>query len=161
MKRECPSCGSEVTGRRNKLYCNVSCQRAMNLQKRLPTRRQQYAEADPDIRRESRREYHYKSRFGITLDEYNEMWATQDRRCAICRIEQKPNQRAFAVDHDHETGEIFGILCFICNHKLIADIRTPDIYDRAAEYLRKGTGRFVPDKYKKPKRRRRRKKKNG
>jgi hypothetical protein len=111
-------------------------------------------EDDPDYRRR----YHYRRHFGITLEEYNEMWEAQDKRCAICRAERKPNQNAFAVDHDHDTGEIFGILCFICNHKLIADIRNPDIYEKAAEYLRKGTGKFVPDKYKKPKRRRRRKK---
>lgn len=160
MIAECPTCKEEFEPRRsNQQYCNTRCQQRRN--ETTPERKARKKERlfeklteDPDYRRR----YHYRACFGLTLEEYNEMWEAQGKACAICKVTQKPNQRAFAVDHDHETGEIFGILCFICNHKLIADIRNPAIYERAAEYLRNGTGRFVPDKYKKPKRRRRRKK---
>lgn len=159
--RVCKFCLNEFQERRgNQRYCSVKCQRTKNETtiERRARKKERLAEKlteDPDYRRR----YHYKTKFGLSLEEYDEMWEAQGKTCAICSIEKKPHQRAFAVDHDHETGEIFGILCVMCNHKLIADIRDPEIYDKAAAYLRGGTGKYVPDKYKKPKRRRR--KRNG
>jgi hypothetical protein len=41
--------------------------------------------------------------------------------CAICK-EPRPEERTLHVDHDHETGEIRGLLCFRCNNA-IGDLR--------------------------------------
>lgn len=105
---------------------------------------------------DSRRDYHYRTRFGITLAEYEEMFVAQGKVCAVCGKEKRDSQKAFAVDHDHVTGEIFGILCTPCNHRLIGETRDPVLFEKAAAYLRKGTGRYVPEKFKKPKRKRKR-----
>lgn len=61
-----------------------------------------------------------KKNFGITLEEYNAMFALQNGRCAICDTEQKikdkhGNLRRFAVDHDHKTGKVRQLLCGPCN----------------------------------------------
>ena len=55
-----------------------------------------------------------KQEYGITLEEYQARLKSQDYLCAIC---QKPNssRRNFAVDHDHMTGKIRGLLCSRCN----------------------------------------------
>ena len=51
----------------------------------------------------------------ITEDEYNEMWRLQNGECAICRVPSIELTRRLAIDHNHETGEIRGLLCLGCN----------------------------------------------
>lgn len=41
------------------------------------------------------------------------------------------------VDHNHDTGEVRGLLCNDCNRNLIAQRNDPEIFLRAAEYVRK------------------------
>lgn len=64
--------------------------------------------------------YHY----GITQEEYDLMLFQQGGVCAICK---KPETtfdkrigrvRLLAVDHDHENGNVRGLLCGRCNHML-------------------------------------------
>lgn len=54
---------------------------------------------------------------GITLThiEYLEMFNKQNGQCAICEIGQDKSIKAFAVDHDHITGKVRGLLCSKCN----------------------------------------------
>jgi len=54
--------------------------------------------------------------YGITLDQWNEMFDLQGRQCAICGS-TKPNHASgqFVVDHCHEFGQVRGILCGSCN----------------------------------------------
>lgn len=58
-------------------------------------------------------------KFGLTPHEYNEMVASQGNRCAICKCHEtatrKGKIKALAVDHDHKTGAIRGLLCADCN----------------------------------------------
>lgn len=58
----------------------------------------------------STRNNHLKRRYGITAAEVEAMMAAEGGTCAICRV--KPAEH---VDHDHETGDVRGILCFTCN----------------------------------------------
>ena len=55
--------------------------------------------------------------YGIDADEYARILKAQGGRCAICR--NQPRTIRFAVDHDHKTGEVRGILCKRCNHDLL------------------------------------------
>lgn len=75
--------------------------------------------------------------YGITRDDYDRMLAEQDGRCAICQ--NKPRKRRLAVDHDHATGEVRGLLCTRCNQKLLGSANeNPAILRRAADYLDAG-----------------------
>lgn len=71
---------------------------------------------------EALRGYVLKKMYGITLKEYNEWLEYQGHVCAICGLEESVIRRnkisALAVDHDHETGEIRGLLCQRCNMAL-------------------------------------------
>lgn len=56
--------------------------------------------------------------YGIDADEYRRIFhEVQGGRCAVCR--NQPRSIRFAVDHDHKTGEVRGILCKRCNHDLL------------------------------------------
>jgi hypothetical protein len=63
------------------------------------------------------REYHLKRKFGMTLADYDRLFAAQGGRCAIC--EEPPAEGvALHVDHDPATGKVRGLLCFSCNNAL-------------------------------------------
>lgn len=53
--------------------------------------------------------------------------------CAVCGL-GGPGRR-FALDHDHETGLIRGVLCGSCNLRVIGAARDPGLLLRAARYL--------------------------
>lgn len=50
---------------------------------------------------------------GLTTDDYDAMMKHQRGKCAICR--KPPKKRRLAVDHDHHTDEVRGLLCAGCN----------------------------------------------
>ena len=52
-----------------------------------------------------------KTKYGITLDEYEQMAINQAGRCAICNECMYQPQ----VDHCHATGRVRGLLCRRCN----------------------------------------------
>lgn len=62
---------------------------------------------------EKSREPRLRKKYGITLIQYQEMMDEQGGVCKICG--RTPKGRRLAVDHDHETGQIRGLLCISCN----------------------------------------------
>jgi len=59
-----------------------------------------------------------KRNFGITIEQYNSMFASQQGRCAICDTHSSEFKRSLAVDHCHETGRVRQLLCHHCNTAL-------------------------------------------
>lgn len=55
-----------------------------------------------------------ETKYNLSLAEYDEMLSAQDGSCAICRKVPKPD-KCLAVDHDHVTGKVRGLLCGNCN----------------------------------------------
>lgn len=76
-----------------------------------------------------------KMKYGITLAEYEILAEVQNHVCAICKKPQM-NGRRLAVDHDHRTGKIRGLLCGKCNFALGYLNDNPVLADIAAAYLR-------------------------
>lgn len=93
---------------------------------------------DTGPRAEQRRDYAWKRKleldFGMTPEEYWEMFDRQGGRCAICRA--VPDWKRLAVDHDHETGEIRGLLCNQCNTGLGFFRDDSELVAEALSYLR-------------------------
>ena len=77
-----------------------------------------------------------KHKFGITLEQYNEMLVKQDFRCAVCNKHVSKLKKALDVDHNHETGEIRGLLCMNCNIGLGMFSDNIDNLEEAIEYLK-------------------------
>lgn len=82
---------------------------------------------------EKHRAIRLKRLYGITVAQYDEMFRRQHGLCDICA--HPPKNMRLSVDHDHTTGRVRGLLCFLCNHKLIGRRRDPNLFRRVAEYL--------------------------
>ena len=76
-------------------------------------------------------------RFGITLDDYNQMFTEQNGCCAVCGKHEKEQAKALAVDHDHETGEVRELLCHACNVSFGLLREDPEIILSLLAYARK------------------------
>jgi hypothetical protein len=77
------------------------------------------------------RDRHLAASYGLKVEAVAELLSTQAGRCAICLL-----RPAVHVDHDHETGEVRGMLCFRCNAALGQLDDDVDRLHRAADYLR-------------------------
>lgn len=77
-----------------------------------------------------------KRMFGMSLEDYEQKATAQNNVCAICGNTCKSGKR-LAVDHDHDTGKIRGLLCGNCNGGLGKFQDNPELLIKAAEYLRK------------------------
>jgi len=73
--------------------------------------RERWAKNPPGMWRPS----HYKREYGIDLEQYNDMLAEQNNRCGCCNKHVAELDRRLAVDHNHHTGEVRGLLCILCN----------------------------------------------
>lgn len=75
-----------------------------------------------------------KARFGITPADYDKMYREQKGRCLICFAHQSELRTRLAIDHDHEAGQIRGLLCGPCNTKLgWYELRKQQIIDYLGE----------------------------
>jgi len=82
--------------------------------------------------------YNLKYHFGITIEEYNRLFAEQGCKCPGCgATENGVKDRAMPVDHDHATGEIRGILCTACNQALGHVYDNIERLEGLAAYLRR------------------------
>lgn len=71
-------------------------------------------------RRMSRLNNNRQRKFNLSFEAFTLLLEQQGGVCAICGKAEKVKMpdgkpRALAVDHDHKTGEIRGLLCFRCN----------------------------------------------
>jgi hypothetical protein len=72
----------------------------------------QFRDKNPDYAREK----HLKTRFGLTIKEWNEMFDNQNGCCAICSKHQSEVTQRFVVDHTEEPEfKVRGLLCHCCN----------------------------------------------
>lgn len=62
--------------------------------------------------KERYKHYELKKKFNISIDYYNLLLKKQNNVCAICGGTDTKN---LAVDHDHKTGKVRGLLCHRCN----------------------------------------------
>jgi hypothetical protein len=93
---------------------------------------------DYNAKNQSSRKSHYKRKYGITIEQYDQMLLDQNDVCGIC--EGEPNGRGatwgrYSVDHCHETETVRGLLCDNCNHGLGKIGDDPELLRKAAEYL--------------------------
>ena len=77
--------------------------------------------------------------YGITIEEYDNMFAAQNGICAICGKPQ--NGKRLFVDHNHETDKVRGLLCQNCNIALGHMGDDAQLLIKAIDYLMKDNQR--------------------
>lgn len=72
--------------------------------------------------RNERRSYSLGYNYGITIEQYNKIFESQNGVCLICgkseTRKRKGNPTQLVVDHCHASGGIRGLLCSNCNSRL-------------------------------------------
>jgi hypothetical protein len=95
---------------------------------------------DPVLLEESRQKRnrnqyirYLKDKYGMTMEQYEEMASLQGWKCAICG---RNKDTRLHVDHCHKTGKVRRLLCNSCNNALGLLQDDPEIILRAAEYVK-------------------------
>lgn len=118
-RNECKTCNLAAKRERYLADPQAAIARVKRWQQENPER---YRENQRRIRsspagKERQRAGHLRRKYGITVEQYDELLASQGGRCAICRREPRPDI-SLHLDHDHQSGQLRGILCFRCNNAL-------------------------------------------
>ena len=82
--------------------------------------------------------------YGIDGEEYYKIFDYQGGVCFICH--KKPHKMRLAVDHDHKTGEVRGLLCKTCNRDIIGSAKDEIAFlERAIDYLKNPPARRLKE----------------
>jgi hypothetical protein len=83
-----------------------------------------------------------KRKYGISEEDYSDLWQNQNGLCAICGVplqnilmDHTDLRYKSAIDHDHETGRVRGLLCGACNCAIGYMQDDPERLVPAAGYL--------------------------
>jgi hypothetical protein len=79
------------------------------------------------------RDFAYKTKYGITLSDYNNLYEIQKGCCDICN---QPFEQ-LVVDHCHNTGNVRGLLCNNCNFGLGFFKDSISNLEKASKYILK------------------------
>lgn len=91
--------------------------------------------------RQRQREYNLERNYGMSQADYEALLVKQGGCCAICGAgsgwihRQSGKPKRLAVDHDHKTGRVRGLLCDRCNTILGKAEDSPDLLIKASDYL--------------------------
>lgn len=90
----------------------------------------------PEYYSKKRRERQLKSVYNISQEQFDGILKEQKGCCAICGTNKPTGKwKAFAVDHNHKTNQIRGLLCNECNRGMGLLKDDPILLIKAAQYL--------------------------
>lgn len=128
---------------------NLQMQRFISSNEDRRERDRQYYRKHREVHGLSYAENDLKRKYGIGLAEYSQMFMAQNGKCAICHSDygghRNGEQKALAVDHDHQTGKVRGLLCEPCNQGLGKFKDDATVVLAAYNYLTNATGASSPE----------------
>lgn len=119
--RSCCQNQFEVAARHpERVYCSKLCKQkdANDRHRRLYPERARIRQKKFDLsRRERRKSYRLRKKYGITFAQKSELLKRQGGKCGNlnCSVNQG---HSWHLDHDHKLGHIRGVLCRGCNMAL-------------------------------------------
>ena len=87
---------------------------------------------------DSYRNNYFKRNYGITVEDYNSILIEQDYKCKICRKKEYIEGKCLAVDHNHKTNKVRGLLCTKCNTAIGLFGEQVSILRKAIKHLEQG-----------------------
>ena len=147
--KPCPRCGTSLKNGRCNPCRNERRQtlRKQNPEKRNSTERawrranpgrvkeaqKRWEDKNPELKKEYARRSSLKYNYGMTLEEYDALLISQGGVCALCG--KPPTTKRLAVDHDHTTNRIRGLLHGACNLLLGTAQDDPHLLHAAIRFL--------------------------
>lgn len=133
LTKQCTKCmqtkSLSLFGRHSRRGTRDSWCKACRREKSLATHR-----ADRIVGIDRARRNRLKKKFGLSVEQYESLLLSQGGVCAICREPCSSGNR-LAVDHDHTTGKVRGLLCAQCNQALGKLQESPALLRAAVTYL--------------------------
>lgn len=80
---------------------------------------------------------HLMKKYNLTIEEYNKLFDEQNSKCGICGRHQDELKQALAVDHNHISGNVRGLICVRCNRAIGMFEDDISLLERAIDYLKK------------------------
>ena len=147
MNKECKKCGLEKPSdqfykesrvkdglsARCKSCCKADAKEAF---RRNPEPYRQRARDAYDYA--ERRERMLLREYGMTAQDYTDLFEKQNGCCAICNTTESGHNvtNHLLVDHDHSSGTVRGLLCSSCNLMLGKAHDNVDLLTKAINYLK-------------------------
>lgn len=140
--------------------CNPDKVRATLKRKRSkPAHRKHVSEYRKEQRRKGTKAYEREKQanrvrrlrvtYGLTAADHEALVIAHGNRCAICRqVETRTKNsriKSIAIDHDHATGLVRGLLCHMCNTGIGCFKDSPELLKAALRYIH-GEQRFTPER---------------
>jgi len=126
--KKCLKCGK--TKSQDRFYFNKSVPDGLN---------SWCMQCDKSYDKQHQRGNDLRRKYGITVAQYELILKSQNGVCVICKqpetIKYRNKIRRLAVDHNHTTGKIRGLLCFYCNTLLAHVENNPEILKEIPRYL--------------------------
>lgn len=119
----CSICNIEPVRRHCTSYCK-ECRKPIEAKYR---KHRKYKIRDTVLRRT----------YGISTEEYNELFSKQKGCCTICNKHQSEFKKRLCVDHCHTTNKVRSLLCSDCNLGLGNFREDKDLLLKARDYLSK------------------------
>jgi Recombination endonuclease VII len=132
-KWTCPKCKKEITDPKEIRWDGKYVKHCMECNREYERKYRKSPETKLITRNSN-----LKQKFGIDIEQFEEMKRAQGNACAICKQEPQ-NERELVVDHNHLTGEIRGLLCYSCNSAIGHLKENPDLFMEAYEYMERTT----------------------
>jgi hypothetical protein len=130
----------QTVKRDSKRYYRETCERRLEVAA-------EWRASHPEQHRQNARRFKLKSKYGITPEQYDAMYAEQRGLCFLCGRSQTGSRR-LDIDHCHRTRQLRKLLCGICNRFVGVIERDPGWLARTLEYLtlfpKTGGGAFLP-----------------
>lgn len=84
---------------------------------------------------DQRRSARFQTKYGITLEDYNQMFEEQHGCCAVCGRHQTELPRVLSVEHNHITKKVRSLTCDKCNTMIGFIENNSDLVDKIKLYL--------------------------
>lgn len=95
----------------------------------------EWRQRNPEKARLIYRRKNLRDKYGLTIEQWDEIAKAQNYKCAICGTPKNTLKNNLAVDHNHTTGEVRGLLCYACNRGIGLLKDSTEVLESAARYL--------------------------
>ncbi len=143
LQSKCRDCQQAVRNERRERICEV--QREWYSRNKLSIKKKYKEWYDKNKKEESARaratykKNHIRRRcvkWGFDVEEVTKLVEASDGNCDIC-CGVNANGKRLAIDHNHSTGKVRGLLCSLCNTAIGKFKDSPSLLMKAIKYLEK------------------------